>query len=97
MFISQSYYIEYDVEYAITCYLTSANKQTHRHRDKELYCVDKYKHEALLCFSVILQLEDGCYTINVSRSDVGYDRYTEYQWGVNLEIEARVKEQGTGE
>ena len=49
----------------------------------------------LFTFFFILQLVDGCYTINVTKEDVGYNRYTEWQWGVRLEIEARVKEQGT--
>lgn len=43
-----------------------------------------------------MQLVDGCYTIDVTRADVGYDRYDKWQWGTRLEIAARVREQGTG-
>ena len=43
-----------------------------------------------------MQLVDGCYTIDVTKADVGYDRYSTFQYGVRLEINARVKEQGSG-
>jgi len=45
---------------------------------------------------VVLQLEDGCSTVTVSRTDLGWDRYTEWTWGVSINMEAQVKEKGTG-
>ncbi|XP_067934592.1 alpha-2-macroglobulin-like protein 1 [Watersipora subatra] len=54
-------------------------------------------NEGSYCTLVEEPLVGGCYTVNVSRRDVGYDRYSEYQYNVRLVIEARVKEQGTGD
>ncbi|XP_067934596.1 ovostatin-like isoform X3 [Watersipora subatra] len=54
-------------------------------------------NEGSYCTLVEEPLVDGCYTVNVSRRDVGYDRYSTYQYNVRLVIEARVKEQGTGD
>ncbi|XP_067935022.1 murinoglobulin-2-like [Watersipora subatra] len=54
-------------------------------------------NEGSYCTLVEEPLVDGCYTVNVSRQDVGYDRYSTYQYSVRLVIETRVKEQGTGD
>ncbi|XP_067934593.1 ovostatin-like [Watersipora subatra] len=48
------------------------------------------------CTLVVEPLLDGCYSVNVSREDVGYSRYRRFKYGVKLIIEARVREQGTG-
>lgn len=33
----------------------------------------------------------------MTKADIGYDSYTQYQYGVSLEIDVKVKEKGSGE
>lgn len=32
----------------------------------------------------------------MTKADIGYDSYTQYQYGVSLEIDVKVKEKGSG-